>query len=353
MTARDVGGAGEDHARDARIADERGTDRLAATRQELQRRAAERPRDAAARTASCGDQRRLFGRLREHRIAGRERRRDFARRRSPAESSTARWRRPARSARRRASQARRAPARRSSGRKSTASRTSEMALATVLPASRTASATNVARSCLEEIGRALEACGARVRAAWPTSARPSSTAAIATARATSSIVASITVPTMSSRSAGIANRGRLALGRDGRRPRAGSAPPRAARTPLASSAASAASVASSARSTPRELRRPGSMATGSGILACGAPPPCSATRHGIGDERRDADRGIDDAVDERAVGAVLEQPPHEIREQRLVRADRRIDAAAADRACRLPTTWSYRLSPMPCRHWNS
>ena len=37
--------------------------------------------------------------------------------------------------------------------------------------------------------------------------------------------------------------------------------------------------------------------------------------------------GIGDAVDERGVGAVLEQAPHEVREQRLVRADRRVDAA--------------------------
>ena len=44
--ARDVGRAGEDHAGDARIGDERRADGLAAPGQELQRRARERPRDA-------------------------------------------------------------------------------------------------------------------------------------------------------------------------------------------------------------------------------------------------------------------------------------------------------------------
>ena len=38
----------------------------------------------------------------------------------------------------------------------------------------------------------------------------------------------------------------------------------------------------------------------------------------IGDELGNVDAGIDDAVDERCVGAVLEQPAHEVGEQRLV-----------------------------------
>ena len=49
----------------------------------------------------------------------------------------------------------------------------------------------------------------------------------------------------------------------------------------------------------------------------------------VDDQRRDGDRRVDDPVDERAVGAVLEQPPHEVGEQRLVRADGRVDAAGA------------------------
>ena len=48
----------------------------------------------------------------------------------------------------------------------------------------------------------------------------------------------------------------------------------------ASPAASAASVASSARSAPCEFRRPGKSAAGSGMLACGTPPPFSASATG-------------------------------------------------------------------------
>jgi hypothetical protein len=67
-------------------------------------------------------------------------------------------------------------------------------------------------------------------------------------------------------------------------------------------------------------------ATGRGMRGCGA--PCvAAPRDGSATSFRDVDRRIDDAVDERRVGAVLEQPAHEIREQRLVRPHRRVDAA--------------------------
>ncbi len=48
---------------------------------------------------------------------------------------------------------------------------------------------------------------------------------------------------------------------------------------------------------------------------------------GIGDQRLDRHGGIGDAVDEGSVGAVLEQAAHQIGEQRVMRADRRIDAA--------------------------
>ena len=50
-------------------------------------------------------------------------------------------------------------------------------------------------------------------------------------------------------------------------------------------------------------------------------------RDGIGDQVGDRDVRIDDAVDERRVGAVLEQAAHQVGEQRLVRAYRGIDAA--------------------------
>ena len=51
--------------------------------------------------------------------------------------------------------------------------------------------------------------------------------------------------------------------------------------------------------------------------------------HGVGREVVDAQACVGDAVDERGVGAVLEQAANEIGEQRLVRADRRIDPARA------------------------
>ena len=50
-------------------------------------------------------------------------------------------------------------------------------------------------------------------------------------------------------------------------------------------------------------------------------------RHRIGDQRLDRRALIDQAIDERGVGAVLQEPPHEIGEQILMPADRRIDAA--------------------------
>ena len=49
--------------------------------------------------------------------------------------------------------------------------------------------------------------------------------------------------------------------------------------------------------------------------------------NGIGDEVVDRHARIGDAVDERGVGAVLEQPADKIGEQGLVRADRRVDPA--------------------------
>ncbi len=65
------------------------------------------------------------------------------------------------------------------------------------------------------------------------------------------------------------------------------------------------------------------------MRGCGVPPVCACPGHRIGDEFGDGDARIDDAIDKRRVGAVLEQPAHEVREQRLVRTDRRIDAAGA------------------------
>ena len=48
---------------------------------------------------------------------------------------------------------------------------------------------------------------------------------------------------------------------------------------------------------------------------------------GVGDERLDRHRRIDDAVDERRICAILEQPSHQIREECFVRPDGRINPA--------------------------
>ena len=49
--------------------------------------------------------------------------------------------------------------------------------------------------------------------------------------------------------------------------------------------------------------------------------------HRVGHELLDRDAVVGDAVHERGVRAVLEQPPHQVGEQRLVAAHRRVDAA--------------------------
>ncbi len=66
---------------------------------------------------------------------------------------------------------------------------------------------------------------------------------------------------------------------------------------------------------------------------CGAPTGSRPRRrHRVGDQLVHRHRRVGDAVDERGVGAVLQQPPHQVGQQRLVRADRRVDAARPARA---------------------
>ena len=60
-------------------------------------------------------------------------------------------------------------------------------------------------------------------------------------------------------------------------------------------------------------------------------------RDRIGDDLVDRLALVDDAIDEGGVGAVLEQPAHQIGEQILVAADRRVDAARAGPSCSGPT----------------
>ncbi len=58
-------------------------------------------------------------------------------------------------------------------------------------------------------------------------------------------------------------------------------------------------------------------------------------RHRVGDQRVERDRLVGDAVDEGGVGAVLQQAAHQVGQQCLVRADRRVDAARPVELARL------------------
>ena len=82
----DLGRAGEGHAGDARIVDQRRADRAVA-RDEIERidRNARRVHELHRLE---GDERRLLGRLGDDGVAGGERRGDLAVKRSPAENST-------------------------------------------------------------------------------------------------------------------------------------------------------------------------------------------------------------------------------------------------------------------------
>ena len=157
------------------------------------------------------------------------------------------------------------------------------------------------------------------------------------AASTSSVPASITWPTMRRRSAGLV----IGLRRAARAPRppiSGAAVQRsdaAAPSPARSGASSLRSV----RSMPRGIAPPApNRSAGSGMRGCGLIDMLAHARHRIGDQLVDRRRLVDDAVDERGVGAVLQQPPHQIGQQILVAADRRIDARGACPACPAPTT---------------
>jgi hypothetical protein len=113
-----------------------------------------------------------------------------------------------------------------------------------------------------------------------------------------------------------------------RRPR----PPGAARQGFADggisspSASSFACLRGSCRFSPRSSAAPRRRARGSGMRGCGIgrrtrPRPPDRRR-----SRRPA-RARHDAVDEGGVGAVLQQPAHQVGQQVLVAADRRVDAA--------------------------
>ena len=89
------------------------------------------------------------------------------------------------------------------------------------------------------------------------------------------------------------------------------------------------------------------------IRGCGAPPWRAALASGIGTpgsarhrpRRRDARTSCGRAV--------LEQPAHQIGQQRRARAHRRIDAHRAARSRASCSSCRYSAAPMPYRHWNS
>ncbi len=66
--------------------------------------------------------------------------------------------------------------------------------------------------------------------------------------------------------------------------------------------------------------------------------------HRIGNQLLNGDSLIPDAVDEAAVGAVFQQAPHQIGQQRLVGAHRRVDAARAVQLCRAHHLFVQRLT---------
>ena len=78
-----------------------------------------------------------------------------------------------------------------------------------------------------------------------------------------------------------------------------------------------------------------------------APRPCAP---GSRTSSSSGTASVGDAVDERGVGAVLEQPPHQVGEQRVVRADRRVDAARpAELAFGRARPRPARTAARPCR----
>jgi hypothetical protein len=110
---------------------------------------------------------------------------------------------------------------------------------------------------------------------------------------------------------------------------------------------------------PRQRALPANSAR-SGMRGCGAPRRPSSRDpqhllHRVGHQLGDRHAGVADAVDERGVGAVFQQAAHQVGQQRLVVAHRRVDAAGPRQLALggRPTTCAYSGSPMPCRHWNS
>jgi hypothetical protein len=123
--------------------------------------------------------------------------------------------------------------------------------------------------------------------------------------------------------------------------------------------ASACSVGSCARSSPRELaRRSPYSARGSGMAGV-RPAEAAFVRgqrlhllHRVLHQVLQRHAFVGDAVDERGVGAVLQQPPHQVGQQRVVAAHRRVDAAGPAQRCRQAVgspAPPVRTAARPCR----
>ena len=307
------------------------------------------------RDAGGGDQRRFLGRLGDHRIAGGERRGDLAgedrQREIPRADADDGAERPVRGV---------VAVGRDLGRRNSAGNRlpralRAMAFGSDLPASRTISADELgARALRSRSAARAQACGALGGGvAAQSGARGSAPAQ----RAVDVAAVGASRPCRrSSRSVGGVDAA-CAGCRCRRRRRA------AARRASASASAGvkrrvelAQARASSARSRPRELRRaaPNSVARQRDArMRRAGRRDRRASCDRIGDQRLDATRCVGDAVDEGGVGAVLQQAAHQIGEQRLVRADRRVDAAGPVELVRARRPRRRAASPMPCRHWNS
>ena len=239
-----------------------------------------------------------------------------------------------------------APARRSSARKSTASRRSASALSSVLPASRTSSAMSARRLVFIEIGgRARE---------WPRAPpRPCRSQSVAAPDVARSACLDRFPPRPraprrrqpSDPGATVSWRWwprRRRCAADQSEPHSPAPSPAAAATMLPKRVARAPvpqrdSRGVAARRKDRARQRNARMRDGRQRLDL---------RDRIGDDLVDRRLVVGQAVDEGGVGAVFEQPAHQIGEQILMAADRRIDAAGLLHLCR-PDDLAHK-APGPC-----
>ena len=342
---RDLGRAGEHHGRGLRRADQRRADRAVAG-QELQRVCGNAGLVQDAHGLG-GDQRRFLGRLGQHRVAGDQRRRDLAgedrQREVPRADADDRAQRPMRVGPKSSG----APGRRNSAGNRPPRAPRRWRWAADLPASRMIRPSSFGiRASIRSAAR-IEAGGAL----GPAASRPRPRRMSRQRRSAASIWSakrrSRCRPT-SRWSAGLRTvraSPACAVGQQRHAPasRVVGAGEQRCRQRGQRCFVRQVEPGGVARAVPIEVARQGD-------LSGAARRPARwrrATVDRVGDQLVDRDVGIGDAVDEGGVGAVLQQPAHEIGEQRLVRADRRIDAARPVRAC--PCRRPRRRAARPCR----